>query len=200
MKNKKKMKKLFWNFVCSYLRIGWHDLLHIWYANSPSSGASLQQIWLNLGKWSQSLIRRCENYILCFPVNILIVWHDGFLGCMTHYSVSWSSQRYLPCVTLKVHGSLTWLKQMSQTFYLTLNYYQALRIHPLVKDSSPDISSGDSGDQSKSSAFYMLHATIKRDVAAMSPTTLHSQFKWSTLAEVTYLLMMECMPLSPCIQ
>jgi len=53
---KKKTKKLFWNFARSYLGIGWHDLLQIQYVDLPSSGASLQQIWLNLGKWFQSYI------------------------------------------------------------------------------------------------------------------------------------------------
>jgi len=43
-----KMKKLFQNFVRSYLGIGWRDLLQILYVDSPSWGASLQQVWLNL--------------------------------------------------------------------------------------------------------------------------------------------------------
>jgi len=47
------MKKLFQNFACLYLGIGW---LQIWYVDSPSLGASLQQIWLNSGKQSQSYI------------------------------------------------------------------------------------------------------------------------------------------------
>ena len=29
-----------------------------------------------------------ENCILFLPVNILMVWHGGFLGCTTHYCVS----------------------------------------------------------------------------------------------------------------
>jgi len=40
---KKKTKKLFCNFACPYFGIGWHDLLQIWYVDSPSSGASQQQ-------------------------------------------------------------------------------------------------------------------------------------------------------------
>jgi len=47
---KKKMEKLFQNFVCSYLEIGWHDLLQNWNVDLPSSGASPQQVSLNLGK------------------------------------------------------------------------------------------------------------------------------------------------------
>jgi len=46
---KKKMKKLFRNFARSFLGMGWHDLLQVWYVDSPSLGASLQQIWLNSG-------------------------------------------------------------------------------------------------------------------------------------------------------
>ena len=52
--NKINKKKIFWNFACLYLGIGWCNLLRIWYVDSPSSGASQQQIWLNLGMRSQS--------------------------------------------------------------------------------------------------------------------------------------------------
>ena len=47
---KKKTKKLFWNFAHSYLGFGRRNLLQIWYVFLPSLGASLQQIWLYLGK------------------------------------------------------------------------------------------------------------------------------------------------------
>ena len=51
-----KTKKLFQNFVHLYLGISWYDLHQIWYVDSPSSGASQQQIWLNSGKRSRSYI------------------------------------------------------------------------------------------------------------------------------------------------
>ena len=82
LKNKEDIKKINLKFCSLYL-------LQSWYVDSPSSGASLQQICLNSGKRSQSYIHGCENYILCLPVNILTVWCSGFLGCMTHYHVSW---------------------------------------------------------------------------------------------------------------
>jgi len=46
----KKVEKLRWHFAHSYLGIGWRDLFQIWYLDSPSLGASQQQIWLNSGK------------------------------------------------------------------------------------------------------------------------------------------------------
>jgi len=46
----KEKNELFGNFAHLYLGIGWHDLLQIWYLDSPSLGVSLQQVWLNLGK------------------------------------------------------------------------------------------------------------------------------------------------------
>ena len=49
-KDEEKTKNLFQTFACLYLGIGWHNLLQIWYVDLPSSGASQQQIWLNLGK------------------------------------------------------------------------------------------------------------------------------------------------------
>ena len=45
-----KTKKLFQNFAHSYLGIDWRDLLQIWQLDLPSSGASVEQIWLNSGK------------------------------------------------------------------------------------------------------------------------------------------------------
>ena len=33
----------------SYFGIGWHDLLQIWYVDSPNLGASQRQIWFNSG-------------------------------------------------------------------------------------------------------------------------------------------------------
>ena len=33
-------------------------------------------------------LHRCENCIFFLPVNILTVWHAGFLGRTTHYRVS----------------------------------------------------------------------------------------------------------------
>jgi len=45
-KNKsKKTKKLKQIFGHSYLGIGWVNFLQIWYADSPTWQASLQQIW-----------------------------------------------------------------------------------------------------------------------------------------------------------
>ena len=87
-KMKEKMKKLFWNFVHFYLKICWKNVLQIWYVDLQHSEASQQQIWLNSDKRSPEL-HRCENYVLCLPVNILAGWHDGFLGRTTHYCVSW---------------------------------------------------------------------------------------------------------------
>ena len=42
--NEEEKTKLFQNFARSYLRIDWHDLLEIWYVDSPSAGASMEQI------------------------------------------------------------------------------------------------------------------------------------------------------------
>jgi len=53
---RKKMKKLFQNCGRLYLGVGWHDLLQICYIDSPSSGTSQQQIWLNSGKRSWNYI------------------------------------------------------------------------------------------------------------------------------------------------
>ena len=53
---KKITKELFQSFSHSYLRIDWHNLLQIWYVDLPRSGASVEQIWLNWDKWSQSYI------------------------------------------------------------------------------------------------------------------------------------------------
>jgi len=41
---KKINEEIISKFARSYLRIGWHDLLQIWNVDSPSSGASLQQV------------------------------------------------------------------------------------------------------------------------------------------------------------
>ena len=81
-KNKKKTKKLVWNFARSYLGIGWRDLLQIWYVDPPSSGASLRSIWLNFGKKTQSYIG-VKITFFCLPINILTVWCDGFFGHTT---------------------------------------------------------------------------------------------------------------------
>ena len=48
--NAKCAEKLFRNFASSYLGFDWRDLLQIWYVDSPSSGASVERIWLNSGK------------------------------------------------------------------------------------------------------------------------------------------------------
>ena len=43
----KKTKKLFGNFAHLYLGIDWNDLLQIWHVDLPSSGASVEQIWVS---------------------------------------------------------------------------------------------------------------------------------------------------------
>ena len=68
---KKKNEEIIQKF-CSL--VSWDQLAQIWYVDLPSSGASQQQI-IRLN-WQKDL--RCENYILCHPVNILTVWQDGF--------------------------------------------------------------------------------------------------------------------------
>ena len=35
-------------------------------------------------------LHKHENHIFFLPINILTVWCASFLGCMTHYRVSWS--------------------------------------------------------------------------------------------------------------
>ena len=55
LKWRKKIKKLFQN--CSLISQDWlSNLLQILYVDSPNSEASLEQIWLYSGKWSQSYI------------------------------------------------------------------------------------------------------------------------------------------------
>ena len=84
---RKKTKKLFWNFVHSYLGIDWHNLLQIWYVDLPSLGASVEQIWLNSGKWFQNYIGVKITFFVF--LSIYSRWHNDFLGHMTHYCVSW---------------------------------------------------------------------------------------------------------------
>jgi len=83
----RKLKKLFWNFASSYLGIDWHNLLPIWYVDLPSSGASQQQIWLNLDKnlratavWKLHSLSSCQYTHGVAPLLSL--------GCITQYHVS----------------------------------------------------------------------------------------------------------------
>ena len=115
---RKKTKKLFWNFAHLYLGIGWHDLLQIFYIDSPSSGASQQLVWLNSGKRSGSYIGVKITFLVFLSIIILIMWCDGFLGCTPHYRVSWcivvSPARKNNC------SGLCWVKNIWISVYLCI--------------------------------------------------------------------------------
>jgi len=74
-----KDEKMNWNYAHSYLRIGMSNMLQIWWAGLPIWQASVQQIWLNLGKKSW-----CDNEIFLLPVNIPMVasWLHDTLPCV----------------------------------------------------------------------------------------------------------------------
>ena len=62
-----------------------------------------------------SELHRCENYVLHLPVNILTVWRHSFLGCTTHYRISWCTvqlqkealnhQKYYACINVSTASS-----------------------------------------------------------------------------------------------
>ena len=69
---KKKRRNYFETLVTLLARISelatGHDLLQIWYVDSPRSGTSLKQIWLNWGKWSQSYIGRKITFFVFLSI------------------------------------------------------------------------------------------------------------------------------------
>jgi len=94
---KKKTKKFFRNFAHLYLGIGWCNLLQIWNVDSPGWGASLPQVWLNSGKWSQSYV----GVKIIFFV-FLSIYPQGDARASwaarhttTHYRVSWCTHNLL---------------------------------------------------------------------------------------------------------
>jgi len=111
----------------SYLGIGWRDLLQIWNVDSPSSGASLQHVWSNSGKWSQSYVG-VKITFFGVPVNVLTGWRDGFLGRTTHYCVSWSV-KFLPIIIIEMflreNNSVSVLHFIRTSNFLALLWYHA---------------------------------------------------------------------------
>ena len=80
---RKKRRKNKRNFGRSYLGNNLCDFLQSLYVDFPTERVLLQQIWLQLGKGSRSY-----KGVYFLPVNMLTVWHTGFLGRSTHYRVS----------------------------------------------------------------------------------------------------------------
>ena len=87
MKKKKKTKKLKRNFVRSYLGNGWSDFLQIWYVDSPSWAACLQQIWFQSDKGSQSYI----GVKIAFSFFLLIYSRCGA-------PASWAARHTIVCL------------------------------------------------------------------------------------------------------
>ena len=91
-RRKKKTKNKKWNFGLSYLGNAWCDLLQFWNAASPYKWAVSQQIWWSLGK--KSRIYGCvkiETLLFLLIHSLPFARAPGFLGCTTHYRVSWYS-------------------------------------------------------------------------------------------------------------
>jgi len=78
-------------------------LFQIWYADSPTWWASLQQIWLNLGKRSRNYIG-VKITFLFFPVNILA---HQLLG----------QHNTLPCVLIRSSQNHYHIHETNETSY-----------------------------------------------------------------------------------
>ena len=48
----------------------------------------------------------CENHVFLLPINILTVWHAGFLGRTTHYHVSRYAKQN-QCLKMQINISTT---------------------------------------------------------------------------------------------
>ena len=94
---KKKTKKLFRNFAGSYLGIGWRDLLQIWYVDSPSWGASLQQVWLNSGEWSQTYIGVKITFFVFLSIH-----------SQCDATASWAARHTIVCLDIMGCSWLIW--------------------------------------------------------------------------------------------
>ena len=101
---KKKMKKLFWNFARLYLGIDWHDLFQIWLIDSPSSGVSVDQIWLNSGKWSQSYIGlKITFFVFLHGVMRWLLGPHNTLPCVMLATVAFGMRVGCPDVRQIIH-------------------------------------------------------------------------------------------------
>ena len=119
-RSRKKNKEKNWNFGLLYLRNGWSDLLQIWDVALHHRRALPQQIWCSSDK--RSRIYECvkiATLLFLLIYSLPFVHAPGFLGCTTHYRVSWQCKKYYNTWTKISHNIQ---QTLSNTVQLALNH------------------------------------------------------------------------------
>ena len=146
---RRKIKKLFLKvYMLVRIRNAWCNLVEIWNLGVLTmEGISIAKIV----KFCRSRMKlcMCENCVIVYPVNIRAystVWHAGFLGCTTHYRVSWYTLNWPITFKLSVHLSNIFLACSNWNSISSYNDQPEL-IHDIIDDSDEDLFCDDEDDE-----------------------------------------------------
>ena len=110
------------NFACLYREISWHDLLQIWYIDSPGLGVSQQQIWLNPSKRSWSKLHSL-SFLSLYSHSFLAAWHTTVCLDSIRLASSWRLRIYYLCFVFMPYGKLSACLRWCNDLLMCCHFY-----------------------------------------------------------------------------